>query len=107
MNDGTSALLKQFVYATANDGNNKSQGNLITGTRRNQLPSAGTIDVTETYTYAGKVGTVVTGQLSSRKTLVESVQGSNRSTIQQFDYAIDQYDELGLPKVVSMPTCSA
>jgi hypothetical protein len=93
-------VLKKFVFATANSSANLRKGKLEQSIRRNDLPSAGQIDVTETYEYAEAAG-----QVSKRTTLVERVVGSSRFPIQQFQYGID-YDDFLQPNKVTMPTCS-
>lgn len=98
--DQSGAVLKQFTFGKATDGN--ARGKLLTAMRRNDLPSIGRVDVTETYTYDGKFG-----QVSNRATLVEKVDGGGgRQTIQSFNYKIPSYDDLLLPAEVEMPTCA-
>ena len=97
---GPTDPIKQFTFGTNNPGSNLRKGKLLTAFRRNKL-SAGTIDVTETHEYA-----TPTGQMSKRTTLVESVSGSTRTPIQQFEYGVDEYDKLNQPRILRMPTCS-
>lgn len=104
VSDGTK-VLKKFDFATANtgpNGVNRQKGKLVTAYRRNDLPSAGQIDVTESYAYEAP-----NGQMSKRTTLVEQVNGTNRSPIQQSEYEMS-YDQLGQPMAITkMPTCPA
>jgi YD repeat-containing protein len=102
-----SNVLKEFTFGTANAGTNKQQGKLQSAGRRNFL-STGWYDVTETYTYdtapAGRPANPG-GRLSSRTTLVEQISGTTRIPLQTFTYAVD-YDPLGMPQSLTMPTCS-
>lgn len=98
---GTEKTLKMFDFAAANDGSNLRAGKLEFAIRYNDLPSAGKVEVKETYTYD-----TLTGQMSNRTTLVERVVGTARTTMQQFSYGLT-YDDFLLPEDVSLPTCSA
>ena len=93
--------IKRFDFATANSGAGQPNGKLIKAIRRNELPTLGRVEVTETYEYL-----FPSGQMSKRSTLVEKVEaGDTRTTLQQFDYNVDAYDDFGQPKKVRMPTC--
>jgi YD repeat-containing protein len=100
--DQSGNVVKQFEYGTANNGDDLRNGKLVQTSRRNDLPSAGRIDVTEIYQYAG-----MGGQMSKRTTVVERVSpdGTTRTPIQQFEYGVD-YDDLLLPANITMPTCA-
>jgi YD repeat-containing protein len=101
--DQTGKILKQFDYGTANSSTDLRNGKIISAVRRNDLPSAGRIDVTETYEYGETAGL-----LSKRTTSVErvSADGATRSPIQQFAYGLSSYDDLLQPRTITMPTCS-
>ncbi|MGN6184318.1 MAG: hypothetical protein ACTHQM_11760, partial [Thermoanaerobaculia bacterium] len=92
--------IKEFTYGTGQLTTDLN-GTLKTAVRRNNLPSVGQIDVTESYRYS-----TTTGLLSGRSTLVENVNGGTRSSINQFDYGIDEYDKFGKPTKLIMPTCT-
>jgi YD repeat-containing protein len=94
--------LKTFDFATANDGDDKRKGKLITAVRRNELSSAGVIDVTESYKYE-----FPNGQMSKRTTHVERVDGGTRTTLQKFDYDVTAYDDFNAPRTFKMPVCLA
>lgn len=96
---GVTTPLKAFTFAPANDGIDLKKGKLETAIRYNNLPQAGTIEVKESYAYA-----TPSGQMSKRTTLVERVAGGTRTLMQQFEYSTD-YDELRLPRTITMPTC--
>lgn len=91
--------VKTFVFETE-DG--LDDGRLYRAIRHNRLPTAGQIDVTETYHYGNH------GRVSGRTTFVESVTSVNgkevRSPIQEFDYSV-AYDDHLMPRTVTMPTC--
>jgi YD repeat-containing protein len=92
-------ILKQFDFAKVNNSSTDlSRGKLVQATRRNDLAS-GQVDVTEKYEYAEAAG-----QVSKRTTIVEKVNGSTRTPIQEFAYSID-YDAVLQPGTVTMPTC--
>ncbi|HEX2833528.1 MAG TPA: hypothetical protein VHW00_10960 [Thermoanaerobaculia bacterium] len=92
--------LKSFVYGAGAISTDLA-GRLKVAVRRNDLPSAGQIEVTEQYEYSPS-----TGLLSNRKTSVEKVTGGTRTMLQSFTYAVDAYDKYGQPSQVTMPTCS-
>jgi len=88
--------VKQFFFATANDGTNLKQGKLETATRKNYLPSPlGTIDVTETYKYADSAG-----RLTDKTTEVTGSSG----TVQKYEQSYT-YNDAGLFSEIKYPTC--
>ena len=101
--DQTGKTVKQFGYGTANSGNDLRNGKMTSAVRRNDLSSAGRIDVTESYEYGETAG-----MMSRRTTSVESVSadGGTRTPIQQFAYSLSNYDHLLNPSTITMPTCS-
>jgi hypothetical protein len=100
ISNGAGVPIKELTFASDNDGTDWRKGKLVTAVRHNDLPSAGKIDVTESYEYRND-----SGQLSKRTTTVEKVVGTTRNTIQQFVYGVPQYDDLRAPKQITMPTC--
>jgi YD repeat-containing protein len=99
--DGGGRPIKKFDFATANSGADRRNGKLVKAVRHNYLDLTGQIDVTESYEYA-----TANGQLSRRSTLVEKVDGTQRTPLQQFDYRVSEYDDFSLPKRIAMPTCT-
>jgi YD repeat-containing protein len=101
--DQTGKTIKQYDYGIANNGSDLRNGKVISAARRNDLPSAGRIDVTESYEYGETAG-----MMSKRTTSVDRVgaDGVTRTPIQQFAYGLSAYDNLRLPTTVTMPTCS-
>jgi YD repeat-containing protein len=99
--DGT--VLKKFDFATANEPESNKQAGKLTSTMRRNDSSAGAIEVSETFLYEHP-----TGQLSRRTTVVEKVVSGSatRYPIQTFVQDLEEYDALGLPKKIGMPTCS-
>jgi YD repeat-containing protein len=97
---GNEKPLKEFTFATVNAGANLRKNKLETAIRHNYIPAiADRIEVKETYRYE-----TPTGQASKRTTLIERVQGATRTTMQEFEYGV-AYDELRLPRTITMPTC--
>lgn len=101
-------LIKEFQYGADNAGSfpniDYSKGKMTKAVRRNELTSAGTIDVTESYEYKG-----IGGQMSKRTTeiarVTKNADGSeNHLPIQTFDYQVN-YDDHALPSTLTMPTC--
>ena len=103
VSDQAGKTIKQFEYGTANSGSDLRNGKVISAVRRNDLTSAGRIDVTESYQYGE-----IAGQMSKRTTYVEHVSpdGATRAPIQQFEFGLSSYDDLLLPQTITMPTCS-
>jgi YD repeat-containing protein len=101
--DQTGKTIKQFEYGTANNGSDLRNGKVVSAVRRNDLASAGRVDVTENYEYGETAGL-----MSKRTTSVErvSADGVTRAPIQQFAYGLTNYDDLLQPQTVIMPTCS-
>ncbi|HSY47190.1 MAG TPA: MBG domain-containing protein [Thermoanaerobaculia bacterium] len=101
--DQAGKTIKQFEYGTDNSGSDLRNGKVVSAVRRNDLTSAGRIDVTESYQYGE-----IAGQMSIRTTSVEHVSpdGATRAPIQQFAYGLSSYDDLLLPQTITMPTCS-
>ena len=97
-------LIKEFQYGDDNNGSDYRKGKMTKAVRRNELTSAGTIDVAESYEYRGPGG-----QASKRTTAIERItqnpDGSeNRAPIQTFEYELT-YDDHALPRTVFMPKC--
>jgi YD repeat-containing protein len=103
-----SNVMKELTFGSANSGTNMLKGKLLSARRRNVL-STDTYDVTETYAYdttpAFPRSPNPAALMSQRTTLVEQVNGSIRTQLQTFTYVVD-YDSLGSPKSVVMPSCS-
>jgi YD repeat-containing protein len=95
VSDQSGKAVKSFTFGRENDGN--ARGKLLTATRRNDLTSAGRVDVTERYEY-----NEIAGQMSKRTTTVEHVEGGGRTQMQAFAYSMT-YDDLLLPRDVVMP----
>jgi len=88
--------VKQFFFATGNDGTNSKQGKLETATRKNYLPSPlGTIDVKETYKYADSAG-----RLTDKTTEVTGSSGTVQKYAQSY-----AYNDSGLLSTINYPTC--
>jgi YD repeat-containing protein len=86
----TKRALKQFTFATANDGANYRQGKLETATRTNYSP-LGAIDVKETYAYSDSAG-----RLTDKTTEVTGLQKFTQKYT---------YNDLGLFSEIKYPWC--
>ena len=86
--------VKQFRFASANDGTNIKKGKLETATRQN-YSTLGTIDVKETYEYSDNAG-----RLTKKTTEVTGPTG----TLQKYSQGYT-YNDAGLFSEIKYPTC--
>lgn len=97
---GTQKALKKFVFSPANDGADLQKGKLLSAVRYNETTAARKTEVKETYTYSTPAG-----QMSKVTTRIDHVaDDGTRTKVQELSYQTE-YDELLLPKTLTMPTC--
>lgn len=90
--------LKEFIFASANDGANLRSGKLETALRHNYLPSVGDVIVTETYRYDDAAGRVT--QRTTDLFLDGAMPTPLQRLVQKFNY-----DDLGAVVESEYPTC--
>jgi YD repeat-containing protein len=93
----TGRKLKEFKFATANDGSDLRAGKLYETFRDDERAFAGSFTVTESYEYRK-----TNGQMSKQKVTV----ARGGTIVQESETTLD-YDALRLPATLSMPTCTA
>ncbi|HSY52636.1 MAG TPA: hypothetical protein VLC46_27800 [Thermoanaerobaculia bacterium] len=106
--NGGTQLLKEYSYWPANDTAsppNLGRGKLYQAISHNHPVSLAPAEavVTETYTYATPDQS---GRISQRDTLVESVNGGSRTTLQSFTQNVT-YDHLGSTAQIDYPICKS
>lgn len=89
--------LKEFKFATENDGTNLRKGKLYESVRDAKRTVGGNLTVTESYAYE-----TTNGQMSKQKVVI----ARDGAVVQQSETTVE-YDALRLPKTIGMPTCTA
>ncbi|HET7435183.1 MAG TPA: hypothetical protein VFN10_10790 [Thermoanaerobaculia bacterium] len=97
---GSERALVDFEFGGEDAGT--KAGRLKSSVRHNLLQTSGAIDVTHKHDYSA-----TTGGLTKQTTLIEQVNGTTRTTVQESDYVVQSYDDYSLPKTIQFPTCSA
>jgi RHS repeat-associated protein len=94
--------LRQFTFATANDGANRKAGKLESATASNPAVAlGGATTVTETYTYAG-----IGGRVSARQTAI-AVSGSSIGDFSEAFTEAFTWKEFGGLESVAYPACGS